>query len=204
MNKQQLASKIWAGANALRGKVSADAYKDYMLGFVFYKYISCKEEKYLKDKLYFSEEEIIGLTEKNLDIVEDCKTHLGYFISGNNLFSSWISKKGNFEIRDVRVALAAFDNNIGENYRKIYSNIFNTLSKGLDTLGAGDPERTKAASELIDLIVEIPTDGSQDYDILGFIYEYLLKNFAANAGKAGEFYTPHEASLLMSEIVAQH
>ena len=52
MNKQQLASKIWAGANALRGKVSADAYKDYMLGFVFYKYISYKEEKYLKEKLY--------------------------------------------------------------------------------------------------------------------------------------------------------
>ena len=51
MNKQQLASKIWSGANALRGKVSADAYKDYMLGFVFYKYISNKEEEYLKVNL---------------------------------------------------------------------------------------------------------------------------------------------------------
>ena len=56
----------------------------------------------------------------------------------------------------------------------------------------------------VELIVEIPTDGSQNYDVLGFIYEFLLKNFAANAGKAGEFYTPHEASLLMSEIVAEH
>ena len=208
MNKQQLASKIWAGANALRGKVSADAYKDYMLGFVFYKYISYKEEKYLKEKLYFSEEEIKNLTEEDHDTVENCKKHLGYFIAGNNLFSSWVSnKKGennNFQIKDVRVALTAFDKNIGQNYKRVYADIFATLSKGLDSLGAGDPERTKAARSLLDLIVEIPTDGSQDYDVLGFIYEFLLKNFAANAGKAGEFYTPHEASLLMSEIVANH
>lgn len=204
MNKQQLASKIWAGANALRGKVSADAYKDYMLGFVFYKYISYKEEKYLKEKLYFSEQEIKKLTEEDSNTVEDCKRHLGYFIAGNNLFSSWISNKKEFQIKDVRVALAAFDKNIGINYKKVYANIFDTLSKGLDSLGSGDPERTKAARELLELIVEIPTDGSQDYDVLGFIYEFLLKNFAANAGKAGEFYTPHEASLLMSEIVAEH
>lgn len=204
MNKQQLASKIWAGANALRGKVSADAYKDYMLGFVFYKYISYKEEKYLKEKLYFSEEEIKKLTEEDLNTVEDCKRHLGYFIAGNSLFSSWILNKKEFQIKDVRIALTAFDKNIGQNYKKVYSNIFDTLSKGLDSLGTSDPERTKAARELLELIVEIPTDGSQDYDVLGFIYEFLLKNFAANAGKAGEFYTPHEASLLMSEIVAEH
>lgn len=205
MNKQQLASKIWAGANALRGKVSADAYKDYMLGFVFYKYISNKEEKYLKEKLYFSDDEIKKLTEEDHDTVESCKKHLGYFIAGKNLFSSWVSEKNNdFQIKDVRVALTAFDKNIGQNFKKVYSDIFVTLSKGLDSLGTGDPERTKAARSLLDLIVEIPTDGSQDYDVLGFIYEFLLKNFAANAGKAGEFYTPHEASLLMSEIVAEH
>ena len=77
MNKQQLASKIWSGANALRGKVSADAYKDYMLGFVFYKYISNKEEEYLKRNLYFSEEEIRNLTEEDRTTVESCQKHLG-------------------------------------------------------------------------------------------------------------------------------
>lgn len=204
MNKQQLASKIWAGANALRGKVSADAYKDYMLGFVFYKYISYKEEKYLKEKLYFSEEEIKKLTEEDSNIVENCKRHLGYFIAGNSLFASWILNIKDFQIKDVRIALTAFDKNIGQNYKKVYSNIFDTLSRGLDSLGSSDIERTKAARELLELIVEIPTDGTQDYDVLGFIYEFLLKNFAANAGKAGEFYTPYEASLLMSEIVAEH
>ncbi len=51
MNKQELASKIWAGANELRGKVSASDYKDYMLGFIFYKFLSNKEEKYVREKL---------------------------------------------------------------------------------------------------------------------------------------------------------
>ena len=59
--------------------------------------------------------------------------------------------------------------------------------------------------KLLKLIKKIPMDGKQDYDVLGFIYEYLISNFAANAGKkAGEFYTPHEVSVLMSEIVAEH
>lgn len=65
--------------------------------------------------------------------------------------------------------------------------------------------QTKAISQLIHLIKDIPMDGKQDYDVLGFIYEYLISMFAANAGKkAGEFYTPHEVSLLMSELIAHH
>ena len=72
-------------------------------------------------------------------------------------------------------------------------------------LGESSGARTKAIRDLIYLIKDIPMDGKQDYDVLGFIYEYLISNFAANAGKkAGEFYTPHEVSLLMSEIVAYH
>ena len=75
----------------------------------------------------------------------------------------------------------------------------------LSKLGDSSGAQTKAISDLIQLIKVIPTDGRQDYDVLGFIYEYLISNFAANAGKkAGEFYTPHEVSLLMSEIVADH
>ena len=62
MNKQQLASKIWAAANERRGKVSASDYKDYMLGLIFYKYVSEKEEKYLKEKMYFEHEDFTSLT----------------------------------------------------------------------------------------------------------------------------------------------
>ena len=79
------------------------------------------------------------------------------------------------------------------------------MSVGLSKLGDTAANQTKAISELIRLIADIPMDGKQDYDVLGFIYEYLISNFAANAGKkAGEFYTPHEVSILMSEIVANH
>ena len=66
-------------------------------------------------------------------------------------------------------------------------------------------KKVLSVEEIYDLINDIPMDNKQDYDVLGFIYEYLISNFAANAGKkAGEFYTPHEVSLLMSEIIAEH
>ena len=83
--------------------------------------------------------------------------------------------------------------------------MFDTLQTGLSKLGDTSSSRTKAISDLLQLIKDIPMDEKQGYDVLGFIYEYLISNFAANAGKkAGEFYTPHEVSLLMSEIVANH
>lgn len=106
---------------------------------------------------------------------------------------------------NVRDALSAFERNIRSSHKKLYSGIFDTLRAGLGKLGATASEQTRAISDLIHLINDIPMDGRQDYDVLGFIYEYLIGMFAANAGKkAGEFYTPHEVSLLMSEIVAHH
>lgn len=204
MNKQQLAAKIWAGAKDLRGKVSASSYKDYMLGLIFYKYLSNKEEKYLKEKLYFEEADLKNLTEDDTETVNNCKSNIGYFIAYKDLFSTWIKDANDFQIKSVRTALSAFNVNVGKNYIKVYDGIFNTLETGIDSLGTVDGERTKAVRKLINLINEIPTDSNQEYDVLGFVYEFLLKNFAANAGKAGEFYTPHEASYLMSEIIADH
>jgi type I restriction enzyme M protein len=88
---------------------------------------------------------------------------------------------------------------------RIVIDIFNTLQTGLSKLGETAPAQTKAIRSLLKLIRRIPMDGKQDYDVLGFIYEYLISMFAANAGKkAGEFYTPHEVSVLMSEIIADH
>ena len=88
---------------------------------------------------------------------------------------------------------------------KFLKKIFDTLDTGLSKLGTSTGEQTKAIIELLNLIKEIPMDGKQDYDVLGFVYEYLISKFAANAGKkAGEFYTPHEVSLFMAEIIAHH
>ena len=124
MNKQQLASKIWKGANDLRGKIAAAKYKDYMLGFMFYKYLSEKETEYLKNKLYFEEADFEELTENDTATVENCQRNIGYFISHDNLFSTWISKGQDFSVANVRDALNAFNRLIGPNYKNTFNNIF--------------------------------------------------------------------------------
>ncbi len=204
MNKQQLASKIWESANKMRSKIEANEYKDYILGFIFYKFLSDKEVKYLKENDW-TDEYLTELTEEDTETVESIQKNLGYFIAYENLFSSWIAKGIDFSAENVTDALSAFSRLINPSHKKVFDNIFATLQTGLSKLGETSGARTKAIRDLLYLIKDIPMDGKQDYDVLGFIYEYLISNFAANAGKkAGEFYTPHEVSLLMSEIVAHH
>ena len=219
MNKQQLANKIWESANKMRSKIEANEYKDYILGFIFYKFLSDREEKYLRkqdwDKEYMQiylreeySEELFDedYTEKDhKEFVETTQKNLGYFMSYDHLFSTWLDKGSDFNVSDVRDALSAFSRLINSSHKKVFDGVFDTLQTGLSKLGDSSNSQTRAISDLIHLIKDIPMDGKQDYDVLGFIYEYLISNFAANAGKkAGEFYTPHEVSLLMSEIVADH
>lgn len=204
MNKQQLASKIWESANNLRSRIEANEYKDYILGFMFYKFLSEKEIDYLKSE-GFSDDDMPDVTEGNTETFEYVKRNIGYFISYENLFSTWLSMGNDFKVANVRDALSAFSRSISSAHPRVYDGIFDTLQTGLSKLGENESSRSKAISDLIQLIKEIPMDGKQGYDVLGFIYEYLIERFAANAGKkAGEFYTPHEVSLLMSEIVSNH
>lgn len=204
MNKQQLANKIWESANKMRSKIEANEYKDYILGFIFYKYLSDTEVKLLKT-MGFSADDIKTINEEITEVVEHCQRKLGYFISYENLYSTWLEKGNDFDVSNVTDALSAFSRLISPSHKKVFENIFRTLETGLSKLGDTSGARTKAISGLLQLIRDIPMDGKQDYDVLGFIYEYLIEKFAANAGKkAGEFYTPHEVSLLMSEVVANH
>lgn len=204
MNKHQLASTIWESANQMRSKIEANEYKDFILGFIFYKYLSERElELFRKEKL--SEDEIKKVDENDVKYAKHVRETLGYFIAYDNLFSTWLAMGNDFDVKNVRDALSDFDQNIDEVYKKVFEKIFNTLQTGLSKLGETSGSQTKAVKKLLKLIKKIPMDGKQDYDVLGFIYEYLISNFAANAGKkAGEFYTPHEVSVLMSEIVAEH
>ena len=205
MNKQQLASKIWESANKMRSKIEANEYKDYILGFIFYKFLSDKEIEFLKKDGYEETDIASEVHENNAPLVEYCQQKLGYFIAYDNLFSTWIAKGNSFTVDNVRVALSAFNRLISVTHKKVFNKIFNTLETGLSKLGDSASNQTKSIRDLIQLIKDIPMDGKQDYDVLGFIYEYLISNFAANAGKkAGEFYTPHEVSQLMSEIVVNH
>ena len=204
MNKQQLAAKIWESANKMRSKIEANEYKDYILGFIFYKFLSEKEVKYLKENDW-TDEYLPELTEEDTETLESVQKNLGYFISYENLFSTWLEKGRDFSVQDVRDALSAFSRLINPTHKKVFEGVFDTLQTGLSKLGDSSASQSKAISDLIHLIKDIPMDGKQDYDVLGFIYEYLISMFAANAGKkAGEFYTPHEVSMLMSEIVADH
>ena len=204
MNKQQLAAKIWESANKMRSKIEANEYKDYILGFIFYKFLSEKEVKYLKNNDW-TDEYLPELKEEDIETVTSIQKNLGYYISYENLFSTWLSKGKDFSVQDVHDALSAFSRLINPTHKKVFEGIFDTLQTGLSKLGDSAASQSKSISDLIYLIKDIPMDGKQGYDVLGFIYEYLIEKFAANAGKkAGEFYTPHEVSLLMSEIVAEH
>ena len=205
MNKQQLAAKIWESANRMRSKIEANEYKDYILGFIFYKYLSDKEERWLLSRDYTPDDIRDYVNENDPETVSSAQQSLGYFIAYADLFSTWIHMGPDFSVDNVRTALSSFTRLISPSHKKVFDGIFNTLETGLSKLGENARAQTKAVSDLIQLINDIPMDGKQDYDVLGFIYEYLISQFAANAGKkAGEFYTPHEVSLLMSEIVAEH
>lgn len=209
MNKQQLANKIWASANKMRSKIEANEYKDYILGLIFYKYLSDNEVEFLHNSGW-TDEDITQLAENHedkdsKDVMEYCQQNIGYFISYKNLFSTWLLPDTEFSVAGLSSALSDFDRLIYHLYKHVYGNIFKTLQAGLSKLGENPTAQTRALKDLIKLIKDIPTDDKQDYDVLGYVYEYLISNFAANAGKkAGEFYTPHEVAMLMSEIVAEH
>lgn len=205
MNKRQLATKIWDAANKMRSKIEANEYKDYILGFIFYKYLSDREERYLRAQGYPEGEWSTLVTEEEPETVRDLELSLGYFIPYPSLFSVWIAAGLDFDVSHVRDALSSFTRHLYHTHKSLFEGVFDTLQTGLSKLGDTAASQTKAISSLIHLIDDIPMDGRADYDVLGFIYEYLISRFAANAGKkAGEFYTPHEVSLLMSELVAHH
>jgi len=204
MNKQQLASKIWQSANKMRSKIEANEYKDYILGFIFYKFL-CEQEEQFLIKEGMAREEFPAVVEEDQETVEFLQNSIGYFVGYPNLYSTWLAMGKDFDISNVRDGLSAFSRLVSPTHKRVFDGIFRTLETGLSKLGENASSQTKAVRDLIHLIDDIPMDGKQGYDVLGFIYEYLIEKFAANAGKkAGEFYTPHEVSQLMSEIVADH
>ena len=123
MNKQQLAAKIWESANQMRSKIEANEYKDYILGFIFYKYLSEQEEKWLYSKGYEAENIQEYVNENAPDAYSgksNLQQNLGYFIAYENLFSTWIQKGVDFSIDDVSVALSAFNRLISPTHKKVF------------------------------------------------------------------------------------
>ncbi len=145
MNKQQLAAKIWESANQMRSKIEANEYKDYILGFIFYKYLSDQQVKYAQDQ-GMSEAEIAALSEDDPDTLQYIQKELGYFIAYDNLFSTWLDNGSDFDVSNVRDALSAFSRLIHSHHKKLFDGIFNTLETGLSKLGESAQKQTKAIS----------------------------------------------------------
>jgi type I restriction enzyme M protein len=198
LTKQELASKIWETANKLRSKIKANEYKDYILGFMFYKFLSDTEEQFL-EKNDATKEDIKDADEDTIKMIQD---ELGYFIASDDLFSSWIEKGINLVTSDVSDALIRFNSQIKNEYKKVYENIFSTLSGGLSKFGENLGTRNKAVRDMVAMTGEIPST-SDEYDVMGYIYEFLIFKFATAAKDDGAFYTPHEVSLLISLICAE-
>ena len=126
MNKQQLAARIWASANKMRSKIEANEYKDYILGFIFYKFLSDKEVQFLKSK-GIKDEMLPTITEDKENRVKFIQENLGYFITYDNLYSTWLSLDNQFTVANVRDALSAFNRLIHPNHKKLFDKIFDTL-----------------------------------------------------------------------------
>ena len=194
MNKQQLAARVWASAQKMRSsKIEAQQYKDYLLGFIFYKFLSSNEVNVFK-KLQgsdFNQESLKILDETNTDLVNYLKDEIGYFIPYKHLYTTWLSMGSEFSVKNVTDGLSSFSRNISPAHIHVFKDIFHALEGGFSSFGETTGSMTKAISDLLGVIRDIPADGQQEYDVLGFIYEYLISNFAASAGKkAGERKSP--------------
>ena len=151
MNKQQLANKIWESANKMRSKIEANEYKDYILGFIFYKYLSDQEIAFLRQN-GVSDEEMPDITEEDKDTIEFIQNGIGFFIAYENLFSTWLSMGKDFDVSNVRDALSAFSRLIKLTHEKVFSGIFDTLQTGLSKLGDSSATQTKSIRDLLYLI----------------------------------------------------
>ena len=206
----ELNAKLWASADILRGKMDASEYKNYLLGLVFYKYLSDQQlravykEEHGKVKEYPErEKQYAGFLkwhkEKASEVKEIVSKKLGYFIKPEYLFCSLCKKAAEYEFQrsDLQNAFVALSKQ-GVRFEGLFADVDLNSNK----LGASDQQRNVTITEVIKTLDEIDLFG-HDGDVIGDAYEYLIGQFAASAGKkAGEFYTPQAVSRIISEIVA--
>lgn len=221
--KRILEGKLWDIANILRGKMNANQFQDYILGFIFYKYLSEKILTEVNEVLapdgitYFDIEE--GTTQGDADL-EELKAILvekvGYFLKPSELFSS-LAKKGNakaeddneesidvFILEDLEKVLRNIERStLGTESQDDFDNLFYDIDLNSQKIGKTPLERNQTISKIMNALNEIDFDlANTESDVLGDAYEYLIGKFAEGAGqKAGEFYTPQQVSTILAKIV---
>jgi len=212
--KKKLEQQLWNIANELRGKMDADEFRDYILGFIFFKYLSEKQYLYanhlletetIKDYLKVTDAEDLEA------IKEESLKKLGYFLKPDELFSS-IAKKGNantenesnFILEDLESILNGIEQStMGTESEEDFNKLFEDLDLSSTKLGRTPDARNELISKVLKHLDKIDFElANADSDVLGDAYEYLIGQFASGAGKkAGEFYTPQQVSKILAKIV---
>lgn len=214
--KQKLEQQLWNIANTLRGKMGADDFRDYILGFIFYKYLSEKMHLYADTLLqpdgmkYSDIDETTDRGKKYLTAIQgEALEKLGYFLKPSELFTE-MARRGNgngkskFILDDLTKVLNSIaQSTMGTESEEDFDHLFEDLDLTSSKLGKSETDKNelivKVLSHLdaIDFRLE-DTEG----DVLGDAYEYLIGHFASGAGKkAGEFYTPQQVSMILAKIV---
>ena len=208
----ELHKKLWAMANDLRGQMDAYEFKDYILGLIFYRYLSEKVEyravRLLKeDNISFAE--AWENEEYKEDLADYLVNELGYVIEPQYLFSNLVLEiekgtKGNFDVELLQNGVKAIEvSTQGAESQEDFRNLFDDMDLTSSKLGRTVEARSKLIAKVIMSISEIPfLQDDVEIDVLGDAYEYMISQFAANAGKkAGEFYTPQQVSKILAKIV---
>jgi type I restriction enzyme M protein len=223
--KKVLEQQLWNIANTLRGKMNADEFRDYILGFIFYKYLAEKMEIYAnsilkQDKISYRD--IKENTKQGTAYIEAIKEEalekLGYFLKPSELFSE-VAKRGNGKGTDAINGVSTESNFILEDLQKILTNIqlstmgteseedFDNLFEDMDLNSTKLGKTPEARNEIIAKVlshldkIDFQLDHTE-LDVLGDAYEYLIGQFASGAGKkAGEFYTPQQVSMVLAKLV---
>ena len=191
----ELQKQLWSIANTLRGNMDANDFKNYILGLIFYRYLSENLVNYVNN-VYLKDDNIkYEEAWKKEEYRDALKTQLindsnmGYFLEADYLWSTLINKikTGKFDISMLAKAV----------------NTISELDLNNSKLGRGEAERTKLISTIMLKINDIDFHHEDaEIDVLGDAYEYLISNFAASAGKkAGEFYTPQQVSRILAKLV---
>ncbi|MCC0697268.1 type I restriction-modification system subunit M [Clostridioides sp. ES-S-0048-02] len=204
-NAKDITSKLWEMANKLRGTMDASEYKNYILPFMFYRYLSENQDEYLKANGLEEFYEVTDDVEKE-DYLEEISKGIGYAIDPAYTWNKIVSKIENHKIKasDFQDMFDSFNTNAKRNAvaAEDFANVFSDVNLGDTRLGSSTNERAKALNDIVVMINEFTFKDDSGRDILGDVYEYLIGQFAANAGKkGGEFYTPHEVSQILARIV---
>ena len=214
-DQQQLGKTLWNIADDLRGAMNADDFRDYMLSFLFLRYLSYNYEEAAKRELGKDYPNLPATDKKTplsvwyksnkdevVDFEQQMRRKVHYVIEPAHLWSN-ISEMARTQNPELLVTLeSGFRYIENESFESAFQGLFSEINLNSEKLGKTSAERNKKLCTIIQKIAEGIAEFSADSDTLGDAYEYLIGEFAAGSGKkAGEFYTPQQISTILSEIV---